>query len=43
MARKSRVVSKTRRSNNEGCITQRKDGRWAGIATVGYDENGKRT
>ena len=41
MARKNKVVSKTRRSNNEGCITQRKDGRWAGIATIGYDENGK--
>ena len=41
MARKNKVVSKTRRSNNEGCITQRTDGRWAGIATIGYDENGK--
>ncbi len=41
MARKNRVVSKTRRGNNEGCITQRKDGRWAGIVTIGYDENGK--
>lgn len=38
---KKKVISHTRRANNEGCITQRKDGRWAGIVTIGYDENGK--
>ena len=40
MARK-KVVSKTRRGNNEGSISQRKDGRWVGTITTGYDENGK--
>ena len=40
MARK-KVVSKTRRANNEGSIFQRKDGRWTGAVTTGYDENGK--
>ena len=37
----NRIIKGTRRNNNEGCITQRKDGRWAGIITVGRDENGK--
>ncbi|MDD4576296.1 MAG: tyrosine-type recombinase/integrase [Bacteroidales bacterium] len=32
----------TRRGNNEGCITQRVDGRWIGQIVVGHDENGKR-
>jgi len=41
MGKENRVVSKTRRANNEGSIYQRKDGRWAGMATVGYDEDGK--
>ncbi len=40
MARK-KVVSKTRRANNEGSIFQRNDGRWGGALTIGYDENGK--
>lgn len=40
MARK-KVVSKTRRANNEGSIFQRKDGRWTGAVTTGYDDNGK--
>ncbi len=38
---KKKIVSKTRRANNEGCISQRKDGRWVGVVTTGYDENGK--
>ena len=40
MARK-KVVSKTRRANNEGSIFQRSDGRWGGALTMGYDEKGK--
>ena len=40
MAR-NKVVSKTRRANNEGSIFQRKDGRWTGAVTTGYDDNGK--
>lgn len=38
---KKKVVSKTRRANNEGSIFQRSDGRWGGALTMGYDENGK--
>ena len=38
---KKKVLTKTRRGNKEGSIFQRKDGRWVGAATVGYDENGK--
>lgn len=38
---KNKIASKTRRANNEGSICQRKDGRWVGVATVGYDNNGK--
>ena len=38
---KKKIVSKTRRSNGEGSIFQRKDGRWVGFITTGYDENGK--
>ena len=38
---KTKVVSKTRRANNEGSIFQRKDGRWVGAATTGYDSEGK--
>lgn len=37
MAKKS-----TRRGNNEGCISKRKDGSWVGVVTLGTDENGKR-
>lgn len=37
MAKKS-----TRRGNNEGCISKRKDGGWVGVVTLGTDENGKR-
>ena len=40
MARR-KVQYKTRRGNKEGSIVLRKDGRWTGVATVGYDENGK--
>lgn len=38
---KNKVVKKYKRANGEGTIYQRKDGRWAGAVTVGYDENGK--
>lgn len=38
---KKKVVSKTRRSNNEGSIYQRQDGLWVGMVSLGYDENGK--
>lgn len=41
MSKKNRIVSKTRRGNNEGSIFQRPNGMWSGMATVGYDENGK--
>lgn len=37
----AKYKSKTRRGNNEGSIFQRKDGRWAGSVTVGYDADGK--
>jgi integrase len=32
---------KGRRGNNEGTIFQRKDGRWCGQVTSGYDDDGK--
>lgn len=38
---KKKVQKHTRRANNEGSIFQRKDGRWCGVVTNGYDENGK--
>lgn len=38
---KNKVITKYRRANGEGTIYQRKDGRWAGAVTIGYDENGK--
>ena len=38
---KKKIVSKIRRSNGEGSIYQRPDGLWAGMATIGYDDNGK--
>ena len=38
---KNKVVKKYKRANGEGTIYQRKDGRWAGAGTIGYDENGK--
>lgn len=38
---KAKVVKKYKRANGEGTIYQRKDGRWAGAVTIGYDENGK--
>ncbi len=38
MARK--VKNKTRRQNNEGSIFQRKDGRWVGAITLGYNDEG---
>ena len=31
----------SRRGNNEGSVYRRKDGRWVGSATIGFDENGK--
>ncbi len=39
--KKNRVITGTRRGNREGSIYQRKDGRWVGIATVGYNDDGK--
>ena len=38
---KNKAVKKYKRANGEGTIYQRKDGRWAGAVTIGYDENGK--
>ncbi len=38
---KNEVKNKYRRSNGEGTIYLRKDGRWSGAITVGHDENGK--
>ncbi len=38
---KKKVLSKTRRANNEGSIYKRKDGRWAGYVSIGFDESGK--
>lgn len=38
---KNKVVNKTRRANNEGSIYRRKDGRWAGYLSVGFDKEGK--
>ena len=38
---KNKVVSKTRRANGEGSIFQRKDGRWVGNITIGYDDKGQ--
>ena len=29
-----------KRGNNEGSITKRKDGRWQGSVTIGYDDDG---
>ena len=31
-----------RRANGEGSIRKRKDGRWEGRYTAGYDQDGKR-
>ncbi len=41
MSKRNRIVNKTRRANNEGSIFQRANGIWAGMATVGYGEDGK--
>ena len=38
---KKKVQSGIRRSNGEGSIFQRKDGRWVGAVSAGYDEEGK--
>lgn len=38
---KKKIVSKTRRGNNEGSIYQRQDGLWVGMVSLGYDDNGK--
>lgn len=38
---KKKVLSKTRRANNEGSIFLRKDGRWAGYVSIGFTKNGK--
>ena len=35
---KNKVVNKTKRTNGEGSIFQR---RWVGTITIGYDEKGK--
>ena len=40
MGRQIKHQSRTRRANNEGGISQRKDGRWIGSVTVGYKEDG---
>ena len=40
-SKRNSIITKTRRANNEGSIYQRKDGRWAGTATVGYNNDGK--
>ena len=37
----NKKVKRTRRGKNQGCLYKRTDGRWCGIATIGYDENGK--
>ena len=36
------VSKRTRRGNNEGCIFQRKDGRWVGCISGGFNQDGKR-
>ena len=39
---KNKVVTKTKRTNGEGSIFQRKDtGIWVGSLTIGYDEKGR--
>lgn len=38
---KKKILSKTRRANNEGSIFLRKDGRWAGYISIGFTKNGK--
>ena len=39
---KNKVVNKTKRTNGEGNIFQRKsDGKWVGSITIGYDEKGR--
>ena len=39
---KNKVVNKTKRTNGEGSIFQRKsDGKWIGSITIGYDEKGR--
>lgn len=39
---KNKVVNKTKRTNGEGSIFQRKsDGKWVGSITIGYDEKGR--
>ena len=39
--KKIETAYKTRRGNNEGCIYQRKDGKWCAQVMVGYREDGK--
>ena len=39
---KNKVVTKTKRTNGEGSIFQRRsDGKWVGSITIGYDEKGR--
>lgn len=38
-AKKSKSKKTTKRSNNDGCIRRRSDGRWEAIYTVRYDSN----
>ncbi len=38
---KNKVVHKTRRSNGEGSIYKRKDGRWAGYVSIGVGDDGR--
>ena len=39
--KKTETAYKTRRGNNEGCIYQRKDGKWCAQVMVGYNTDGK--
>ena len=38
---KKKILSKTRRANNEGSIFLRKDARWAGYISIGFTKSGK--
>lgn len=38
---KNKTVRRRRRSNGEGSIFQRKDGRWVGYVSSGYNDNGQ--
>jgi len=38
---KEQKSKKGKKGNGEGCIRQRKDGKWEAIITTGYDDNGR--